>query len=476
MKNYGIIDIESQGASTSYSSIISIAGILVDPELQELERFELYCRNKPGYVPDPYSLWVNKGFDRMQSSNLSHFEMMKQLHQYIDKWSPCIWTTWNGFGFDFVMLQKEAYKSLLPIYKTNLGGNEHCDFLPVARASKLFFPDCLETDISEKKNPIFKLDSLGPRNFPDLDTTKFHSAIYDCETLLRVMKKLKQSKANQIYEASKLTTSKISAREKIEKERVFTTCFYFYGKMRSFLTTYICEHGAYQNWPMLFCLEKDPRDLIKLDYNSLKESLQKPGKWVRACPLKHPIILSAEYALKTDLYKSIGMPKLLERANLIHSNKEFAKKVSLALGEIAKEKKKAKEDTPLLVEDSLYAKGFPSPGDVEVMKNFHEVKDWVEKNEILPKIKDERFSYLGKRLIYQNAPKVLSPNEYKEIHSDIAKKILSAEETRWTTIPMAENLIDNIRNEKDISDSKLNYMNKIDVYLQQMRAFYEKAA
>ena len=110
------------------------------------------------------------------------------------------------------------------------------------------------------------------------------------------------------------------------------------------------------------------------------------------------------------------------------------------------------------------------------MKNFHEVNDWVAKNEILPKIKDERFSYLGKRLIYQNAPKTLSPNEYKEIHSDIAKKILSTEETRWTTIPMAENLIDNIRNEKDISDLKLAYMNKIDEYIQKIRAFYEKAA
>ena len=110
------------------------------------------------------------------------------------------------------------------------------------------------------------------------------------------------------------------------------------------------------------------------------------------------------------------------------------------------------------------------------MKNFHEANDWVEKNEILPKIKDERFSYLGKRLIYQNAPKTLSPNEYKEIHLDIAKKILSTEETRWTTIPMAENLIDNIRNEKDISDSKLSYVNKIDEYIQKIRAFYEKAA
>ena len=246
--------------------------------------------------------------------------------------------------------------------------------------------------------------------------------------------------------------------------------------MRSFLTTYICEHGLYQNWPMLFCLENDPRDFIKLDYNSLKESLKKPGKYVRSCPLKHPIILPAEFSLKTDLYKSIGMPKLLERANLIHSNKEFAKKVSLALGEIAKEKKEAKEDTPLLVEDSLYAKGFPSPHDVEVMKNFHEANDWVEKNEILPKIKDERFSYLGKRLIYQNAPKVLSTNEYQAIHSDIAKKILSTEETRWTTIPMSQSLIDNIRQEKGISDLKLAYMNKIDEYLERMKAFYEKAA
>ena len=39
-KNIAIIDIESQGSSTSYSSIISIAGILVSPELEVLDKFE----------------------------------------------------------------------------------------------------------------------------------------------------------------------------------------------------------------------------------------------------------------------------------------------------------------------------------------------------------------------------------------------------------------------------------------------------
>ena len=40
---------------------------------------------------------------------------------------------------------------------------------------------------------------------------------------------------------------------------------------------------------------------------------------------------------------------------------------------------------------------------------------------------------------------------------------------------MAEKLIDDIRAEKGISDEKLDYMDKIDQYLKQMRQTYETA-
>ena len=173
MKNIAIIDIESNGASTSYSNIISIAGILVSPELEVLDKFEFWCRNKPGHVPDPYSMWVNRGFIRMKNANLSHYSMMTQLHEYINKWSPCLWSGWNSIGFDFIMLQKENYRSLFPIYVTNQKGNEHSDFLPVTRASKLFYPGSIETKLSEKSNPVFRLDSIGPLNFPNFDKKNF---------------------------------------------------------------------------------------------------------------------------------------------------------------------------------------------------------------------------------------------------------------------------------------------------------------
>lgn len=476
MKNIAIIDIESNGASTSYANIISIAGILVSPELEELDRFEFWCRNKPGHVPDPYSMWVNRGFTKMKNSNLSHYSMMTELHKYINKWSPCLWTGWNSIGFDFIMLQKENYRSLFPIYVTNQKGNEHSDFLPVARASKLFYPDSIKTNISEKSNPIFRLDSIGPLNFPNLDKKKLHTAIGDCETCLEVMRKLKKN-ANPIFESAKNTTAKISAKNQIEKNKIFTTVFYFYGKARPYLVTYLCDHGKF-TWPMVFCLENDPKDLMKLDYKSLKESLKKPGKWVRALPLKHPMVLESSYGLKLDLYKELGLKKINERADLVKNNKEFAKNASLALAEIAEEKQNKKRSTTkelLSYEDSLYAGGFPSPKDQNIMKEFQEVNDWSKKYKIISKIEDSRFIYFGKRLIYQNDPKALPVKEYEKIHSDVAKKLLSTEETKFTTIPMAEKLIDDIRAEKDISKEKIDYMDDIDIYISEMRATYEKA-
>jgi len=114
--------------------------------------------------------------------------------------------------------------------------------------------------------------------------------------------------------------------------------------------------------------------------------------------------------------------------------------------------------------------------DQEKMEAFHETDDWGKRNQIVNELDDFRFRYLGKRLIYQNQSDTLSKEEYNTIHSDIAKKILSVEETRFTTLPMAEKLCDDIRNEKNISREKLDYMNDIDAYLHEMRRIYEKAS
>ena len=71
----------------------------------------------------------------------------------------------------------------------------------------------LEGEINEKNNPVFRLDSIGPLNFPNMDKKKMHTAMGDCETCLDVMRKVKKE-AGPIFQAAQETTSKIKAKEK----------------------------------------------------------------------------------------------------------------------------------------------------------------------------------------------------------------------------------------------------------------------
>ena len=478
MPNIAVIDCEAQSSSTSTGKLIAITGIYYNDNFEELDRFEFFCANVPGYVPDPYSLWVNKGLKKLKESNMSHYQMMLEVHKFFKKWEPCQWATWNGHGYDFPLIEKENYRSLLPIYSLKLNGNEATDFLPFARAAKLFYPDCLETSQSKAGNPVFKLEDLGMKNFPNLDKSQFHTATMDVKVSAMIMQRVKE-KAKPIFESSMLTTSKQKARDLILKTNLFTTCLYFFGKIRAFASTYFFDHPEF-SWPMVWCCEKDPRDLIALDYKSLKEVLKKPGPYMRAIPLKHPVILNISYALKSEPFKTIGLEKLKEHAAIVKNNPKFAEDCRRAVLEIYKEKKSSKvltEDQKITEMDphnQLYSGGFFDKEEVKKAEIFHTL-DWGDRHDLVNKFKDKRFKYFGERLIYQNQPEALPKDVYDNIHTETAERVLRLEEKNFTTIPMAEHLIDSIRAEKEIDKEKLDYMNEVDAMIKEMRVTYEKA-
>ena len=99
----------------------------------------------------------------------------------------------------------------------------------------------------------------------------------------------------------------------------------------------------------------------------------------------------------------------------------------------------------------------------------------MERYKLVVSLSDERFKYFGLLLIYQNQPNALPKKIYNQIHLETAQRILDVKQESFTTIPMAEHLIDSIRAEKDISREKLEYMNEIDEMIKEIRATYEKA-
>ena len=265
------------------------------------------------------------------------------------------------------------------------------------------------------------------------------------------------------------------------QNKLFTTVLYYFGKSRPFACTYFFDHPVYSGWPVVFCLENDPQNLISLDYKSLKERMKKPGKFIRNVPLKNPVLLNINYAMKFSPFDIIGLEKINERADVIKNNPEFIERCKKAIIEINDEKSKLYNEDPITANDPhnlLYSNKYEFISDNshsgKLMKEFHLI-DWDKRYGHVLKFQDLRLRYFGLRLIYQNKPEALPKEVYDTIHVETAERVLRLEEKNFTTIPMAEHLIDSIRAEKDITKEKLDYINEVDAMIKEMRVIYEKA-
>ena len=188
--NLVIWDIESSSANTDFGSIIEIGGILVDENFKEKDRFNLRCRLPEGEIPQAMALIVNKtSIDQLTKVNLSHYQMLGEVEKIFKKWSPAIFLGWSNIGFDDEMIRKEFFKSIRYPYITNATPNKRHDGLNIARGAYAIDPSVLETEINEKNNPVFKLESLSRMN--GFDSSDAHSALVDSQLTCKVLNLIK---------------------------------------------------------------------------------------------------------------------------------------------------------------------------------------------------------------------------------------------------------------------------------------------
>ncbi len=110
--NYAFYDFETTGRSGTWDQIIQVGAVLVNAEFQELDRFEAKCSLRPGLVPEPGALLVNKTTpDMLRKTNLSHYGLVNQMLQTFKKWTPSIFIGYNSIGFDEEFLRKTLFKT-----------------------------------------------------------------------------------------------------------------------------------------------------------------------------------------------------------------------------------------------------------------------------------------------------------------------------------------------------------------------------
>jgi len=470
MSNFVFYDFETSSSNKSWGQIIQIGAILTNDNLEELDRYEARCRLSPGIIPEAMSLIVNKSSPKvLKTSNLSHYQMIRQFVETLQRWGKATYIGFNSINFDEEFLRSTLFKTLEYPYLTSTSGNTRGDLLGLARAANLYYPKTLKNPISEKGNAIYKLDQIAPLN--GIEHGDAHSAIGDVVATLGIAKIIYKNASN-VWKASQLTTDKNQTLEIIKRELYFCTNEYFYGKSRPYVQTFVCQHPKYQ-WPKCFDLKHDPSIYLKMTIPALKEAMSKNPKFLRtARHNKHPIIMNPSYGDVFDEYKTLGSEKLNQRASLIKNNKKFAEKVSLILQEEAEEREHSKSQEDVYEEESIYTK-FTSKEDNKIMPEFHKV-EWSKKLLVLDKFKDERLHYFGKKLLYEEKPEILSKSDYNKIHRNLAKRLLSTNSEKWNTIPRTYSEIDTLREkfEREGQEEKLPILDEINAYVEELEKIY----
>ncbi len=465
--------------STIWGSIIEVGAVVVDKNLKEIGKLNIRGRMPEGEVPSAKALLVNStSIDLLTKGNYSHYDFLGVVENFFSKCAPAMFIGWSNLNFDRRMFHFNFFKGNRYPYATHSSPNSEHDGLHIARAAQTLNSETLKTELTEAGNPSLALESLS--RMQGFDTSASHTAYVDAQNSLKVLRIIKD-KHKENWETFLKTSTKTSVETFLKNEGIYSIFENVKGRNMMYLTSTLhpnhCFHPSYASWGYVWDLRRDPEPLLNLPINQLRDILKKYSpKALRVLKTnKAPVILDKEFALEQKPYLDLDLETIKKRAQMVRNNENFCKNIQIINREAAEEKEQTKTQEDLLPEETLYEKFIPNK-DTALFKTWHS-SSWEDKLRLLDKFQDKRCSWFGQKIIYQEAPQILPPDLYKNIKSEIARRILSKNKEKWQTVNMAYNEIDYLRDQADKRDDKneLNKLDEINDFIMSIEKKYEIA-
>ena len=463
--------------STIWGSIIEVGAVVVDKNLKEIGKLNIRGRMPEGEVPSAKALLVNStSIDLLTKGNYSHYEFLGAVENFFSKAGPAMFMGWSNLNFDRRMFHFNFFKRNRYPYLTHSSPNQEHDGLHIARAAQTLNPETLKTELTEAGNPSLALEALA--RMQGFDTSQQHTAFHDAYTSLKVLR-IVRDKHKDNWDTFLKTSTKTSVETLLTNDGIYSIFENVKGRNMMYLACTLhpkhCFHPSYASWGYLWDLRRDPESFLNLSVNQLRDILKKfSPKALRVLKTnKAPVVLNKEYALKQKPYSDLDSATIKKRAKLVRENENFCKNIQIIHREAAEEKAQTKTQEDLLPEETLYEKFIPNK-DTALFKTWHS-SSWEDKLRLLDKFTDKRCSWFGQKIIYQEAPQILPPDLYKNIKSEIARRILSKNKEKWQTINMAYTEIDYLRDQASNRDDEveLKKLDEINQFIMSIEKKYE---
>ena len=420
-------DVETTGIDHAFDQILQFAAILTDPDLNELDRFEVRCRLLPHVVPSPGALAVTRvPIARATDPALpSHYEMICTVADRLCGWSPSIFLGWNTLGFDEHLLRQALYQCLHPPYLTNTNGNSRTDLLKLCRALGVVRPGVLVVPTGDNGKPSYKLDRLAPAN--GFDHSNAHDALADVEATIHVAR-IVRDRAPEHWSDTVRFSQKTAAVAFTDEEPAFVLTESYFGKPYQYALTKIGAEPSSAN-VLAYDLDIDPDVLRALDVEALTARLRRSPKPVRrvatnACP-----VMSTVDAF--PLFHGLTPDQLRSRAAVIQSDVALCRRLCAAM-------EREPYPEPDHVEQRIHS-GFATNADKARMRAFHSA-GWPDRAQIAATFEDARLEELAHRLVFHHAPDLLPGEVRAHIAVEFARRMTGHghDEPPWLTLAAAD--------------------------------------
>tara|TARA_B100000287_G_scaffold435527_1_gene504283 strand:+ start:254 stop:1663 length:1410 start_codon:yes stop_codon:yes gene_type:complete len=425
INNLIFYDTETSGRDTNFSQILQCGSIQTNRNLDIQDDQNLGCAPLPWIIPRPMAMVTNKK-THLFHSNVSHYEMIRDLNRQWRQWTidePAVFISFNGMRFDEELIRKQFYWNLFESYLTNTNGNGRLDIYLMIQNVYGFSPDLLEVPLFDG-GPEISLKQADIAAANGLEISGAHDAIDDCKMMIGILKIINNQKPELLDFFLSIST-KTGIQNAVQQDGFLGLSDYAGRKIFTYPVV-PCGSKA-PNDLMFFDLSFDPEEVFSLDTQEIYSQVQKPGKSGpfkmyginKTIPICPSSMIDNKDAFDMDF-------KIIEdRAKQVRENIDFQSLVSQAMADKINNWNNEYDH----IEQMIYAGGFPSKQDKDLMADFHRIDSPEERIKICRNINDERHRLFAERLICQFYPQEAPEDMMNRYQSLINQRI--KEEGPW---------------------------------------------
>jgi exodeoxyribonuclease-1 len=428
-------DTETTGPEPKFDQVLQYAAIRTDADFEELDTVDIRSQMSPHMLPTPGALKVTHVDPyEIARAPFTPYAYARHVHGMLANWLTdglTDFSGWNIINYDEEIMRQMFWQNLMDPYLSSGKGKRRVDYLLMARALYARNPNIIDIPINEEtgKNN-FKLENIATLN--GFMGHNAHDALGDVRATIHMARLIRDVDPHLFYHA-KLMGQAQTATQFVEDEKLFRILG---GQMVNpgiLDVVHITNQSDNPKAKVAWNLAVDPTPYLGLEPAEILKAMRKSGTPFRNVKChKQPMIFPMGWEfLQHAAGTEAPTPDLIdERANLVMENIDFQRNVQKAV-----DMKIEGYDAPVYLEEKIYS-GFPSWADKTKMKNFHDAADWGRKLDIARSFEMKTLKELGLRLVWANAPEVLSDTHRNAITKAVneTRFTMDVDNAPWTTL------------------------------------------